>query len=110
VFGWPHLGGAPRNYPARKEPLIRAYSRLCAKLAAVGMPRLAHEGADDYAARVAQDRPDLGPAVIAPLPALLHAALRGRLPRASPSVNSTPPCAPSGRMPCGNVLAGGPAG
>jgi hypothetical protein len=51
--------------PARKEPLIRAYSRLCAKLAAVGMPRLAHEGAEDYAARVAQRRPDLGPAVTA---------------------------------------------
>ena len=51
--------------PARKEPLIRAYSRLCAKLAALGMPRLAHEGAEDYAARVAQSRPDLGPAVTA---------------------------------------------
>ena len=51
--------------PAPKEPVIRAYSRLCAKLAAAGMPRLAHEGAEDYAARVAQRRPDLGPAVIA---------------------------------------------
>jgi transglutaminase-like putative cysteine protease len=49
--------------PTRKEPLVRAYSRLCAKLAALGMPRLAHEGAEDYAARVAQSRPDLGPAV-----------------------------------------------
>jgi len=51
--------------PTRKEPLIRAYSRLCAKLAALGMPRLAHEGAEDYAARVGQSRPDLGPAVTA---------------------------------------------
>jgi transglutaminase-like putative cysteine protease len=51
--------------PARKEPLIRAYARLCAKLAAAGMPRLAHEGAEDYAARIAQRRPDLGPAVTA---------------------------------------------
>ena len=49
--------------PARKELLIRAYSRLCAKLAAVGLPRLAHEGPEDYAARVAQHRPDLRPAV-----------------------------------------------
>jgi transglutaminase-like putative cysteine protease len=49
--------------PTRKEPLIRAYSRLCAKLAAVGIPRLPHEGAEDYASRVAQRRPDLGPAV-----------------------------------------------
>lgn len=51
--------------PTRKEPLIRAYSRLCAKLAAVGIPRLPHEGAEDYASRVAQHRPDLGPAVTA---------------------------------------------
>jgi transglutaminase-like putative cysteine protease len=51
--------------PVRKELLIRAYARLCAKLAAVGMPRLAHEGAEDYAARVAERRPDLGPAVTA---------------------------------------------
>jgi protein-glutamine gamma-glutamyltransferase len=49
--------------PTRKELLIRAYSRLCAKLAAVGLPRLTHEGAEDYAARVAQRRPDLGAAV-----------------------------------------------
>ena len=49
--------------PARKEPLIRAYARLCAKLAAVGIARLPHEGAEDYAARVARRRPELGPAV-----------------------------------------------
>jgi transglutaminase-like putative cysteine protease len=49
--------------PARKEPLIRAYSRLCGKLTAAGIPRLPHEGAEDYAARVAARRPDLGPAV-----------------------------------------------
>jgi protein-glutamine gamma-glutamyltransferase len=51
--------------PTRKELLIRAYARLCAKLAAVGLPRFAHEGAEDYAIRVAQRRPDLGPAVTA---------------------------------------------
>ena len=49
--------------PVRKEPLVRAYSRLCAKLAAIGIPRLPHEGAEDYALRVAQRRPDIGPAV-----------------------------------------------
>jgi hypothetical protein len=49
--------------PSRKEPLVRAYARLCAKLAAVGIPRLPHEGAEDYASRVAQRRPDLGPEV-----------------------------------------------
>jgi protein-glutamine gamma-glutamyltransferase len=64
VFGWLTWAVRREINPARKEPLIRAYSRLCAKLAAVGMPRLAHEGAEDYAARVAQGRPDLGPAVI----------------------------------------------
>jgi protein-glutamine gamma-glutamyltransferase len=64
VFAWLTWAVRREINPARKEPLIRAYSRLCAKLAAVGMPRLAHEGAEDYAARVAQGRPDLGPAVI----------------------------------------------
>ncbi len=49
--------------PVRQEPLTRAYSRLCTKLAAVGLPRLPHEGAEDYAARVQRCRPDLGPAV-----------------------------------------------
>jgi transglutaminase-like putative cysteine protease len=51
--------------PTRRELLIRVYSRLCAKLAAVGIPRAAHEGAEDYAARVAQRRPDLKVAVTA---------------------------------------------
>jgi len=49
--------------PVRKEPLVRAYARLCSKLAAIGIPRLPHEGAEDYASRVAQRRPDIGPAV-----------------------------------------------
>jgi protein-glutamine gamma-glutamyltransferase len=51
--------------PTGKEPLLRAYLRLCAKLAAVGIPRLPHEGAEDYASRVAERRPDLGPEVTA---------------------------------------------
>ena len=51
--------------PTRKEPLIRAYARLCAKLAAAGVARLPHEGAEDFAARVARCRPDLGSAVTA---------------------------------------------
>jgi transglutaminase-like putative cysteine protease len=65
VFVWLTWAVRREINPARKEPLIRAYSRLCAKLAAAGMPRLAHEGAEDYAARVAQRRPDLGAAVTA---------------------------------------------
>jgi protein-glutamine gamma-glutamyltransferase len=65
ALGWLTWAVRREIDPARKEPLIRAYSRLCAKLGAAGMPRLAHEGAEDYAARVAERRPDLGPTVTA---------------------------------------------
>jgi transglutaminase-like putative cysteine protease len=51
--------------PARKELLIRIYLRLCAKLAAVGLPRLPYEGAEAYAGRIAERRPDLAPDVTA---------------------------------------------
>jgi protein-glutamine gamma-glutamyltransferase len=51
--------------PGTRDRLLRSYARLCAKLAAVGLPRLPHEGAENYAARVAQLRPDLGRQVIA---------------------------------------------
>jgi protein-glutamine gamma-glutamyltransferase len=49
--------------PPTKDPLIRAYERLCRRLAAVGLPRSAHEGAETYAARIARARPDLAAAV-----------------------------------------------
>jgi len=49
--------------PPAKDPLQRAYGRLCRKLAAVGLPRRAHEGAETYAERIAQARPDLAAAV-----------------------------------------------
>jgi transglutaminase-like putative cysteine protease len=65
VLAWITWSVQRETAPSRKEPLIRAYSRLCAKLAAAGVPRLAHEGAEDYAARIAQHRPDLGPTVTA---------------------------------------------
>ncbi|MGA2341573.1 MAG: DUF3488 and transglutaminase-like domain-containing protein [Steroidobacteraceae bacterium] len=45
--------------PESKDPLVRAYARLCRKLAAVGLRRKAHEGAETFAARVALERPDL---------------------------------------------------
>ena len=51
--------------PPTKDSLRRAYDRLCAKLAAVGLPRNPHEGAEAYAARIAQLRPDLAAAVTA---------------------------------------------
>jgi hypothetical protein len=49
--------------PQPKDSTARAFRRLCIKLAAAGLPRLAHEGAEAYAARVARRRPDLGSAV-----------------------------------------------
>ena len=51
--------------PRPKDPVIRAYGRLCRKLARAGIPRRAHEGAEDFGARVAAERPDLGPRVLA---------------------------------------------
>jgi protein-glutamine gamma-glutamyltransferase len=44
---------------APTQQTLRAYLRLCDKLAAVGIPRLPHEGPEAFAARVAQHRPDL---------------------------------------------------
>jgi transglutaminase-like putative cysteine protease len=51
--------------PQPKDMTARAYGRLCAKLAAAGIPRLPHEGAEAYALRVARLRPDLGAMVTA---------------------------------------------
>jgi transglutaminase-like putative cysteine protease len=48
-----------------KDPAILAYRRLCRRLAAIGLPRRQHEGAEGYAARVGQARPDLAPALAA---------------------------------------------
>jgi hypothetical protein len=46
-----------------RSPLDRAYARLCAKLAARGLPRAPYEAAESYAARVAALRPDLAQTV-----------------------------------------------
>jgi transglutaminase-like putative cysteine protease len=51
--------------PRSPDLAIRCYARLCAKLAAAGIPRRAHEGAESYAARVALLRPDLAAQVAA---------------------------------------------
>jgi hypothetical protein len=45
------------------DPVTRAYARLCRRLAAAGLARLPHEGAEAFAARVAAARPELGGAV-----------------------------------------------
>ena len=51
--------------PRTRDPVTRAYERLCRRLAAIGLPRSPHEGAEAYAARVAVARPDLASVVIA---------------------------------------------
>ena len=48
-----------------RDPAVLAYRRLCRRLAAIGLPRRPHEGAEGYAARVARARPDLAAAVAA---------------------------------------------
>ena len=49
--------------PRSKDETARAYARLCAKLAAAGIARMPHEGAEAYALRVARLRPDLAGSV-----------------------------------------------
>ena len=49
--------------PEVKDPLVRAYGRLCRKMANIGVPRRLHEGAEGYAERVAKLRPDLAAAL-----------------------------------------------
>jgi transglutaminase-like putative cysteine protease len=51
--------------PHSQDSAARAYQRLCAKLAAAGLPRMQYEGAEAYAARVAGLRPDLSNSVTA---------------------------------------------
>src|SRR5262249_45182874 len=49
--------------PSSKDPALKAYARLCAKLAAVGLARRPSEGSEDYGRRVASARPDLAASV-----------------------------------------------
>ena len=51
--------------PRSKDVTARTYARLCAKLAAAGIARRMHEGAEAYATRVAGLRPDLADTVTA---------------------------------------------
>jgi transglutaminase-like putative cysteine protease len=48
-----------------RDPAVVAYRRLCRRLAAIGLARRPHEGAEGYADRVGRDRPDLAAAVAA---------------------------------------------
>lgn len=49
--------------PRTRDPVSRAYDRLCRRLAAAGVQRMPYEGAEAFAARVAVERPELGPTV-----------------------------------------------
>jgi protein-glutamine gamma-glutamyltransferase len=65
ALGWLTWQVRRELQPPAKDPLLRAYARLCHKLSAIGLPRQAHEGAEAYAARLAELRPDLAAAVTA---------------------------------------------
>jgi transglutaminase-like putative cysteine protease len=51
------IGLLVRDRPRRREPSLIAWDRFCAKLAAAGLPRAAHEGPVDFLARVKSQRP-----------------------------------------------------
>jgi transglutaminase-like putative cysteine protease len=63
VFAWLTWQVRRELMPRSQDATARAYARLCAKLAAIGMPRLQHEGAEAFAIRVARLRPDLAATV-----------------------------------------------
>jgi protein-glutamine gamma-glutamyltransferase len=65
VLGWLTWQVRRELAPQSKDVTARTYARLCAKLAAAGLPRRLHEGPEDYAMRVAAQRPDLAAAVTA---------------------------------------------
>ncbi|HEY0748582.1 MAG TPA: DUF3488 and transglutaminase-like domain-containing protein [Steroidobacteraceae bacterium] len=65
VLGWLTWQVRREISPKARDLTARTYARLCTKLAAAGLPRSPHEGAEAYARRVAQSRPDLGERVTA---------------------------------------------
>jgi transglutaminase-like putative cysteine protease len=52
-----------RFRPRARDPIAQVYHQLCRKLARSAMPRLAHEGPNDYVARVSRIRPELAAAL-----------------------------------------------
>jgi protein-glutamine gamma-glutamyltransferase len=64
AFAWLMWQVRREQRPAQRDPLVRTYARLCAKLAAAGLPRHAHEGAEAFAARIALERPDLAASAV----------------------------------------------
>jgi len=65
VLGWLTWQVRRELAPRSQDVTARAYSRLCAKLAAIGIARLPHEGAEAYALRAGRLRPDLAATVTA---------------------------------------------
>jgi hypothetical protein len=45
------------------DPVVLLYARFCRRMERAGLPRGAAEGPQDFAARIAGERPELGPAV-----------------------------------------------
>jgi transglutaminase-like putative cysteine protease len=60
VFIWLTWQIRREQRPDPKDPVLRAYGKLCRKLASAGVARRPSEGAESFAARVAIERPDLG--------------------------------------------------
>ena len=50
-------------YARQPDKVQAAWLKLCRKLAKAGLPRAAHEGAQDYATRIAAARPELAGAI-----------------------------------------------
>jgi transglutaminase-like putative cysteine protease len=65
VFAWLTWQVRRELSPRSRDITARTYARLCAKLAAAGIARMPHEGAEAYAQRVAALRPDLASTVTA---------------------------------------------
>ena len=51
-------------YTRQPDRVQAAWLKLCRKLARTGLPRAPHEGAQDYAARIAATRPDIAADII----------------------------------------------
>ncbi len=58
-FGALSLYLVMRYRPPRRDPLVQAYERLCARFAKQQLARAAHEGPSDYLTRLARARPEL---------------------------------------------------
>ena len=81
VFIWLTWQIRREQRPDPKDPVLRAYHKLCRKLAAAGLPRRPSEGAEAFAARVATRAARSGRPRGCPLEALFAPALWREPPR-----------------------------